>query len=97
MSMLSSLVELKTTSHREVNTESSGQETRVTPDLALPFSKLPLKTNVKMLSIVWSKGVSTRLSECVSENINVAVFLYKRVFGNGPRNFEPWSSDEDGT
>ncbi|GFU66682.1 hypothetical protein TNCV_3111661 [Trichonephila clavipes] len=30
-------------------------------------------------------------------NINVALFSYSRTFGNGPRNFEPWSSDEDNT
>ncbi|GFS56425.1 hypothetical protein TNCV_4302591 [Trichonephila clavipes] len=30
-------------------------------------------------------------------NINVALFSYMRAFGNGPRNFEPWSSDVDDT
>ncbi|GFX59765.1 hypothetical protein TNCV_1778041 [Trichonephila clavipes] len=30
-------------------------------------------------------------------NINVALFSYTRAFGDGPRNFEPWSSDVDDT
>ncbi|GFV36080.1 hypothetical protein TNCV_345961 [Trichonephila clavipes] len=30
-------------------------------------------------------------------NINVALFSCTRAFGDGPRNFEPWSSDEDDT
>ncbi|GFS96845.1 hypothetical protein TNCV_4177571 [Trichonephila clavipes] len=30
---------------------------------------------------------------CGSLNINVALFSYTRAFGDGPRNFEPWSSD----
>ncbi|GFW82354.1 hypothetical protein TNCV_3818351 [Trichonephila clavipes] len=30
-------------------------------------------------------------------NINVALFSYTRAFGDRPRNFEPWSSDEDDT
>ncbi|GFV59845.1 hypothetical protein TNCV_4739731 [Trichonephila clavipes] len=28
-------------------------------------------------------------------NVNVALFGYTRAFGDGPRNFEPWSSDLD--
>ncbi|GFV45994.1 hypothetical protein TNCV_1921231 [Trichonephila clavipes] len=32
-----------------------------------------------------------------SLNINVALFSYTRAFGDGPRNFEPWSSDVDDT
>ncbi|GFV42113.1 hypothetical protein TNCV_3544401 [Trichonephila clavipes] len=32
----------------------------------------------------------------MSEN-NVALFSYMRAFGDGPRNFEPWSSDVDDT
>ncbi|GFW74256.1 hypothetical protein TNCV_2524601 [Trichonephila clavipes] len=32
-----------------------------------------------------------------SVNINVALFSYTRAFGDGPRNFEPWSSDVDDT
>ncbi|GFX52210.1 hypothetical protein TNCV_4800671 [Trichonephila clavipes] len=30
-------------------------------------------------------------------NINVALFSYTRAFGDGPRNFEPWSSVVDDT
>ncbi|GFX91531.1 SCAN box domain-containing protein [Trichonephila clavipes] len=30
-------------------------------------------------------------------NINVALFSYTKAFGDGPRNFEPWSSDVDDT
>ncbi|GFX24879.1 hypothetical protein TNCV_3451511 [Trichonephila clavipes] len=30
-------------------------------------------------------------------NINIAPFSYSRVFGDGPRNFEPWTSQEDDT
>ncbi|GFW75464.1 hypothetical protein TNCV_4426471 [Trichonephila clavipes] len=30
-------------------------------------------------------------------NINGALFIYMRGFGDGLRNFEPWSSDEDVT
>ncbi|GFX84308.1 uncharacterized protein TNCV_3976531 [Trichonephila clavipes] len=30
-------------------------------------------------------------------NIKVTLFSYSRVFGYGPRRFEPWSSDEDDT
>ncbi|GFY34597.1 hypothetical protein TNCV_1372881 [Trichonephila clavipes] len=30
-------------------------------------------------------------------NINVALFSYTRAFGDGPRYFEPWSSDVDDT
>ncbi|GFU53121.1 hypothetical protein TNCV_3099041 [Trichonephila clavipes] len=30
-------------------------------------------------------------------NINVELFSYTRVFGNGSRHFEPWSSGEDYT
>ncbi|GFX50753.1 hypothetical protein TNCV_2723371 [Trichonephila clavipes] len=30
-------------------------------------------------------------------NINVALFSYTRAFGDGPHNFEPWSSDVDDT
>ncbi|GFV83760.1 DUF4817 domain-containing protein [Trichonephila clavipes] len=30
-------------------------------------------------------------------NINVALFNYARAFGDGPRHFEPWSSDKDDT
>ncbi|GFX40322.1 hypothetical protein TNCV_4319551 [Trichonephila clavipes] len=30
-------------------------------------------------------------------NINVALFSYIRAFGDGPDNFEPWSSDVDDT
>ncbi|GFY19160.1 hypothetical protein TNCV_4225241 [Trichonephila clavipes] len=30
-------------------------------------------------------------------NINVALFSHTRAFGDGPRNFESWSSDVDGT
>ncbi|GFW49494.1 hypothetical protein TNCV_2842751 [Trichonephila clavipes] len=33
--------------------------------------------------------------ECV--NINATLFSYSRAFGNEPRNFEAWSSYEDGT
>ncbi|GFV22974.1 hypothetical protein TNCV_1534091 [Trichonephila clavipes] len=33
--------------------------------------------------------------ECL--NINVALFSCTRAFGDGPRNFEPWSSDVDDT
>ncbi|GFW77009.1 uncharacterized protein TNCV_2724391 [Trichonephila clavipes] len=37
----------------------------------------------------------TRLIEFL--NINVALFSYTRAFGDGPRHFEPWSSDVDDT
>ncbi|GFV66570.1 hypothetical protein TNCV_3894611 [Trichonephila clavipes] len=30
-------------------------------------------------------------------DINVALFSYTWAFGDGPRNFEPWSSDVDDT
>ncbi|GFW34208.1 hypothetical protein TNCV_384241 [Trichonephila clavipes] len=30
-------------------------------------------------------------------NINVTLYSYSRAFGDGPRNFEPWSSDEEDT
>ncbi|GFY17022.1 hypothetical protein TNCV_1087991 [Trichonephila clavipes] len=30
-------------------------------------------------------------------NINVALFIYTRAFGCGPRHFELWSNDEDDT
>ncbi|GFY35220.1 hypothetical protein TNCV_5045941 [Trichonephila clavipes] len=33
----------------------------------------------------------------VRVNFNVTLFSYTRAFGDGPRNFEPWSSDEDDT
>ncbi|GFW96635.1 uncharacterized protein TNCV_2846921 [Trichonephila clavipes] len=32
-----------------------------------------------------------------SLNINVTLFSYSRAFGDGPRNFEPWSRDVDDT
>ncbi|GFX33098.1 hypothetical protein TNCV_5042661 [Trichonephila clavipes] len=35
-------------------------------------------------------------SQRVSE-FNVALFSYSRAFGDGPRSFELWSSDEDDT
>ncbi|GFX43760.1 hypothetical protein TNCV_4110391 [Trichonephila clavipes] len=36
-------------------------------------------------------------SESQKVNINVTLFRYTRAFGDGPRHFEPWSSDEDDT
>ncbi|GFW53798.1 hypothetical protein TNCV_3938921 [Trichonephila clavipes] len=30
-------------------------------------------------------------------SINVALYNYTKAFGDGPRHFEPWSSDEDDT
>ncbi|GFW14140.1 hypothetical protein TNCV_3547291 [Trichonephila clavipes] len=42
-----------------------------------------------------AKSNALRVSEKV--NINVKLFSYTRAFGDGPRNFEPWSSDDDDT
>ncbi|GFW95961.1 hypothetical protein TNCV_4173881 [Trichonephila clavipes] len=40
---------------------------------------------------------STSRNHSERVNINVAMLSYKRAFGDGPRNFEPRSSDEDDT
>ncbi|GFY31453.1 hypothetical protein TNCV_4990121 [Trichonephila clavipes] len=55
-----------------------------------------LKT--KLLKIITDSPCAFRLySERVSEYINVQLLSYTRAFVDGPRNFEPWSSDEDDT
>ncbi|GFX36719.1 sulfotransferase 1C2A [Trichonephila clavipes] len=59
-------------------------------------SHLPLhKADIAFLSIKIIKTTVLYLLERV--NINVALFSYMMAFGNGPRNFEPWSSDVDDT
>ncbi|GFS54960.1 hypothetical protein TNCV_3576571 [Trichonephila clavipes] len=48
------------------------------------------------LELLTNGGVQQQQQhECM--NINVPLFSYTRAFGNGHRNFEPWSSDENDT
>ncbi|GFS62519.1 hypothetical protein TNCV_1262981 [Trichonephila clavipes] len=55
----------------------------------------PSVYNQKPLAGVLQVLVVATPSEGV--NINVALFSYTMAFGDGPCNFEPWSSDEDDT
>ncbi|GFS76608.1 hypothetical protein TNCV_1622051 [Trichonephila clavipes] len=64
------------------------------------------KSNVsRILRTLQDSGTSSpkRKGKCGGKRVelrdyyNVAQFKYTRVFGNGPRNFEPWSRDEDDT
>ncbi|GFU20765.1 hypothetical protein TNCV_3651501 [Trichonephila clavipes] len=48
----------------------------------------PTSSNRRIASTKMSSDSSIRQA-----NINVALFSYTRAFGDGPRNFEPWSSD----
>ncbi|GFX27375.1 hypothetical protein TNCV_34741 [Trichonephila clavipes] len=60
-----------------------------------PRSDYVRQADIAFLSIKIIKTTVLYLLERV--NINVALFSYMRAFGNGPRNFEPWSSDVDDT
>ncbi|GFU94218.1 hypothetical protein TNCV_1302681 [Trichonephila clavipes] len=78
-----------------------------------PLSKIPYYDNVMTLSIHrfnvnYSPTIRRILSgirEYLQLNKNKLVHLvytskspcYTRAFGDGPRNFEPWSSDVDDT
>ncbi|GFV05466.1 uncharacterized protein TNCV_226771 [Trichonephila clavipes] len=46
---------------------------------------------IRSTTCSWSQ-TSRKIKRSKDQNIG-----YTRAFGNGPRNFEPWSSDEDGT
>ncbi|GFU56810.1 hypothetical protein TNCV_2539801 [Trichonephila clavipes] len=88
----------------------SGGQFKARPPVFMSLSKLdtPLSTHCskdERLSqpcparkraggIFWNH---TRNEERERVNINVALFSYTRAFGDGPRHFEPWSSDEDDT
>ncbi|GFX76841.1 uncharacterized protein TNCV_1952821 [Trichonephila clavipes] len=60
-----------------------------------PRSDYVRQADIAFLSVKIIKTTVLYLLERV--NINVALFSYMRAFGNGPRNFEPWSSDVDDT
>ncbi|GFY17415.1 hypothetical protein TNCV_658281 [Trichonephila clavipes] len=46
---------------------------------------------------VWLEGQKLTLQGANILRYATGLFSYTRVFGDGPRNFEPWSSDEDDT
>ncbi|GFV47390.1 hypothetical protein TNCV_4830461 [Trichonephila clavipes] len=57
------------------------------------FYTTPTRTLSATTELTCISPFTLRVSE--RENINVALFSNTRAFGDGPRNFEPWSSDVD--
>ncbi|GFV32271.1 hypothetical protein TNCV_1675571 [Trichonephila clavipes] len=52
---------------------------------------------VLLLSLVCDAGEVIEITISYGEALSADILSYKRAFGNGPRNFKPWSSDEDDT
>ncbi|GFS54795.1 hypothetical protein TNCV_3575461 [Trichonephila clavipes] len=62
-----------------------------TPPLKNVFNTQPIGTRRKgRPNLRWIDGLDLVI-------INVALFSYTRASGDGPRNFESWSSDVDDT
>ncbi|GFS98356.1 hypothetical protein TNCV_2208821 [Trichonephila clavipes] len=56
-------------------------------------------TGGALCRLEYCNAVFTLVISTMSErvNVNVVLFSYTRAFGDGPRNFEPWSSGVDDT
>ncbi|GFV51422.1 hypothetical protein TNCV_3465481 [Trichonephila clavipes] len=52
---------------------------------------------VEELGIEHERAQKMQSPEFFLEGFLKLIKCYRRVFGDGPRNFEPWSSDEDDT
>ncbi|GFX32816.1 hypothetical protein TNCV_889521 [Trichonephila clavipes] len=48
-------------------------------------------------ALISRQTFNTRRRERLNINVSHYTFSYSRALGDRPRNFEPWSSDEDDT
>ncbi|GFV83612.1 hypothetical protein TNCV_3611881 [Trichonephila clavipes] len=73
-----------------------GQYTEANQRFEYALGKTSFGENIEQIRYRLQEGL--RLCKVkMNRKSEVALFSYSRGFGDGPRNFEPWSSDEDDT